>query len=87
MHEDGEVIKKITDIICKSGRVEDPSEVDTFWWKDFQTMFMNSFGESFGVLFFWTVPEQLLWTMGGGSSLCSSQLASPSFEHLLSELE
>ena len=47
VHEDGEVIKKITDIICKSGRVEDPSEVDTFWWKDFQTMFMNSFGESF----------------------------------------
>ncbi len=47
VHEDGEVIKKITDIICKSGRVEDSSEVGTFWWKDFQTMFMNSFGESF----------------------------------------
>lgn len=47
VHEDGEVIKKITDIICKTGKAEDPSEVDTFWWKDFQTMFMNSFGETF----------------------------------------
>lgn len=47
VHEDGEVIKKITDIICKTGRVEDPSEVDSFWWMDFQTMFMNSFDEMF----------------------------------------
>ena len=47
VHEDGEVIKKITDIICKTGRVEDTSEVGTFWWKDFQTMFTNSFGEVF----------------------------------------
>ncbi|MBR5349494.1 MAG: HAD family hydrolase [Lachnospiraceae bacterium] len=47
VHEDGEVIKKITDIICKTGRVEDPSEVGAFWWKDFQTMFMNSYGDSF----------------------------------------
>ena len=47
VHEDGEVIKKITDIICKTGSVKDPSEVDVYWWKDFQTMFMNSFGETF----------------------------------------
>ncbi|MCR5279994.1 MAG: HAD family hydrolase [Lachnospiraceae bacterium] len=47
VHEDGEVIKKITDIIYKTGRDADPSEVDAFWWKDFQTMFMNSFGETF----------------------------------------
>ena len=47
VHEDGEVIKKITDIICKTGRVDDSSEVDAFWWKDFQTMFTNSFGETF----------------------------------------
>ena len=47
VHEDGEVIKKITDIICKTGSVIDPSEVGTYWWKDFQTMFMNSFGETF----------------------------------------
>ena len=47
VHEDGEVIKNITKIICDTGKVEDPSEVDSFWWKDFQTMFMNSYGETF----------------------------------------
>ena len=47
VHEDGEVIKKITKIICDTGKVENPSEVDSFWWKDFQTMFMNSYGDAF----------------------------------------
>jgi len=47
VHEDGEVIKKITKIICDTGKVEDPSDVDSFWWKDFQTMFMDSHGETF----------------------------------------
>lgn len=47
VHEDGEVIKKITKIICDTGKVDDPSDVDGFWWKDFQTMFMNSHGETF----------------------------------------
>ena len=47
VHEDGEVIKKITKIICNMGKVENPSEVDSFWWKDFQTMFMNSYGDTF----------------------------------------
>ena len=47
VHEDGEVIKKITKIICDTGKVEDSSEVDSFWWRDFQTMFMNSYGETF----------------------------------------
>lgn len=47
VHEDGEVIKKITDIIRKTGVVEDKSEIDSFWWKDFQTMFQNSYGDTF----------------------------------------
>ena len=47
VHEDGEVIKKITKIICDTGRVENPSDVGGFWWKDFQTMFMNSYGDTF----------------------------------------
>lgn len=47
VHEDGEVIKKITKIICDTGKVENPSEVDSFWWKDFQTMFVNSYGDTF----------------------------------------
>ena len=48
VHEDGEVIKKITDIIQKTGVAEDKSEIDSFWWKDFQTMFQNSYAESIG---------------------------------------
>lgn len=47
VHEDGEVIREITKILCETGRVEDPSEVDTFWWEDFRDMFMNSYGETF----------------------------------------
>ena len=47
VHEDGEVIKKITKIIYDTGKVKNPSEVDSFWWKDFQTMFMNSYGDAF----------------------------------------
>lgn len=47
VHEDGEVIKKITDIIQKTGVAEVKSEIDSFWWKDFQTMFQNSYGDTF----------------------------------------
>ncbi len=47
VHEDGEVIKKITDIIQKTGVAEDKSEIDSFWWKDFQAMFQNSYGDTF----------------------------------------
>lgn len=47
VHEDGEVIKKITDIICATGKVEKREDVGAFWWNDFQTMFTNSYGDSF----------------------------------------
>ena len=36
VHEDGEVIKKINKIICDTGKVDNPGEVDSFWWKDFR---------------------------------------------------
>jgi len=41
------VIEKITDIIYRTGRVGSKSEIDSFWWKDFQTLFLNSYGDSF----------------------------------------
>ena len=47
VHEDGEVIKKITKIICDTGKVDNPKDVDSFWWLDFQNMFLNSYGDSF----------------------------------------
>jgi len=47
VHEDGEVIKEISKIICNTGKVDEPKDVDLFWWKDFQSMFQNSYGENF----------------------------------------
>lgn len=47
VHEDGAVIKEITDIICNTGKVENRKDVGAFWWNDFQTMFTNSFGDGF----------------------------------------
>ena len=47
VHEDGEVIKKITDIIFNGGKAESRSEIDAFWWNDFRTMFTNSYGDRF----------------------------------------
>lgn len=47
VHEDGEIIKKITEIICDTGIAENKSEIGSFWWNDFQTMFTNSYGENF----------------------------------------
>lgn len=35
VHEDGEVIKKITQIIMKTGKAGNTSEIDIFWWKEF----------------------------------------------------
>lgn len=47
VHEDGEVIKKITDIIMETGRVDDRGRVGAFWWNEFQTMCADAHGEAF----------------------------------------
>jgi len=47
VHEDGVVIKEITRIIEETGKADDSSEIDSFWWKDFQNLFQNSYGETF----------------------------------------
>ena len=47
VHEDGEIIKKITQIIYDTGKVENKSEIGAFWWNDFQRMFTNSYGNRF----------------------------------------
>lgn len=45
--EDGEIINKITDIIMETGNVDDRKKAGAFWWNEFQTMFMNSYGTAF----------------------------------------
>ncbi|MBR1929918.1 MAG: HAD family hydrolase [Lachnospiraceae bacterium] len=47
VHEDGEVIKKISQEILETGRAKSTSEIDAFWWKEFQGSFMAAFGETF----------------------------------------
>lgn len=47
VHEDGEVIKKITQIILETGKAGNTSEIAAFWWKAFQEMFTNSYEKSF----------------------------------------
>ncbi len=47
VHEDGEVIKKITKIIMETGSVDAENRIGAFWWNEFQTMFMNAYGETF----------------------------------------
>ena len=47
VHEDGDVIKKIIRIILDTGATADKSEIGGFWWNDFQSMFMNSYGDTF----------------------------------------
>lgn len=47
VHEDGEIIKKIIQIIYETGNAESKSEIGAFWWLDFQEMFTNAFGDRF----------------------------------------
>ena len=47
VHEDGEVIKKVSQEIYDSGKVNDISEIGSYWWNEFQTAFNNAYGDSF----------------------------------------
>ena len=40
VHEDGEVIRKVSQEIFDSGNVQDKSEIGTYWWNEFQTAFL-----------------------------------------------
>lgn len=47
VHEDGEVVKKITKVIQETGSADNGSIIGNFWWNEFQTMFMNAHGITF----------------------------------------
>lgn len=47
VHEDGVVIKEVTQEIFDTGIAEDKSVINAYWWNEFQTAFLNSFGECF----------------------------------------
>lgn len=47
VHEDGEVIKQVSQEIFDTGKVNDKSEIGSYWWNEFQTAFISAYGESF----------------------------------------
>ena len=47
VHEDGEVIKRVSQEIYNSGKVNDISEIGSYWWNEFQTAFTNAYGDNF----------------------------------------
>ena len=47
VHEDGAVIKQVSQIIFETGVVQNYSDIGGYWWSEFQTMFHNAYGESF----------------------------------------
>ena len=47
VHEDGEVIKKVSQEIFDTGNVKDKSEIGAYWWNEFQTAFLSAYGSQF----------------------------------------
>lgn len=45
--EDGEVIEVITKEILDTGKADNTSEIGGYWWREFQSGFMNSYGDKF----------------------------------------
>lgn len=47
VHEDGQVIKQVSQEIFDTGKVRDKSEIGSYWWNEFQTAFISAYGENF----------------------------------------
>lgn len=47
VHEDGEVIKQVSQEIYSTGKVTDKSEIGTYWWNEFQKAFNSAYENSF----------------------------------------
>lgn len=47
VHEDGEVIRKVSQEIFDTGKVKNKSEIGSYWWKEFQTAFISAYGDAF----------------------------------------
>ena len=46
-HEDGEIVKMISQGIYDTGKADSISEIGAYWWAVFQHSFANAYGESF----------------------------------------
>lgn len=45
--EDGEIIRRITQLIYETGTAEGTAEIGRFWWREFQDMCAKAFGDGF----------------------------------------
>lgn len=47
VHEDGDVIQKISQEIFDTGEAKDKSEIGSYWWNEFQTAFISAYDDNF----------------------------------------
>lgn len=47
VHEDGEIIHKISQEIFNTGNAATEAEIDSYWWHEFQTAFISAHGSNF----------------------------------------
>lgn len=47
VHEDGQIVKKIANIINETSKADNLFEIGAYWWNDFFEMFSESFGDKF----------------------------------------
>lgn len=47
VHEDGEVIKRVSQEIFDTGKVNEKREIGDYWWREFQSSFLASYGDNF----------------------------------------
>lgn len=81
VHEDGEVIQKITQIIHETGDMEEPSKIAAFWWKEFQEMCDKAYDDAFEtqrVLELKSLRNTISWFH---SSADEEKLSGQMFEH------
>ncbi len=47
VHEDGENVRKISQMIFDTGEAESILEIGAYWWNEFSMLFTNAYGENF----------------------------------------
>lgn len=47
VHEDGDIVKEISNKIYETGNAKSAKEIDIYWWTVFQKLFTSSYGDNF----------------------------------------
>lgn len=81
VHEDGEVIKQVSQEIFDTGIVSNISEIGNYWWNEFQTSFLCAYGDSFKTQRELEYQSLLKTIQHFQSSANAEQLSNLMFEH------